>query len=768
MVCRKLSKFANQNRKTFILRSSFLSMEPILLVIVFFLIALAVFDLYVGVSNNMNFLSSAVGAKAASYRTIMIIAAVGILVGTATSSGMMDIARHGILQPQHFYLSEVMCVFMGVVCTDVMLIDMFNTLGLPTSTTVSMIFELFGGSTALAIYKMMHDPTGTLHYGMLINTDKVLSIIMAIFLSVAIAFVVGTVVMWVARLVFTFDRKRQSKIAVDLFGAFSVTCICYFILVKGLGQASFMSEGWKAWISEQGGVIMGVICGLALVAMHVLQLCRVNVFKIIVLFGSFSLCMAFAGNDLVNFIGVALAGLSSVQDYAAHGDHNASYYLMTALTEPAHTPLWQLMLAGGVMAASLFISKKTRKVMETSISLSSQKQEDEAFSSSRIARRLVRMTMNTTATLLHFVPKGVKRWVNGRFMPPVDREEDSAFDLVRGSVNLVLSGLLIIIGTSMQLPLSTTYVAFMVGMGSSLADRAWGRESAVYRITGVISVVGGWIVTAGGAFLMCFVITSVLYFGGAVAVALVIAFVVLILVRSNRRYKAKEAQEKDDEIFRRMVCEEDKQDVLRLLKQHVLKTQLELLKICKQAFYEVTDGLIQENLKELRVCDERLNDAKTLWKKYRGRQIMGMKRIDYYDAVQKNTWFHLQSNSITQIIYCMKRICDPILEHVDNNFNPLPQAYVDEFVPIRDEVVELFDKAEEILSGERYDQVGLILAEGNDVKRRLSEIRHGEETNLRKTSNVRIELLYMNTLQETQELVASLRHMLRATAKFES
>ena len=182
----------------------------------------------------------------------------------------------------------------------------------------------------------------------------------------------------------------------------------------------------------------------------------------------------------------------------------------------------------------------------------------------------------------------------------------------------------------------------------------------------------------------------------------------------------------------------------------------------------MTDGLIQENLKELRVCDERLNDAKTLWKKYRGRQIMGMKRIDYYDAVQKNTWFHLQSNSITQIIYCMKRICDPILEHVDNNFNPLPQAYVDEFVPIRDEVVELFDKAEEILSGERYDQVGLILAEGNDVKRRLSEIRHGEETNLRKTSNVRIELLYMNTLQETQELVASLRHMLRATAKFES
>ena len=744
-------------------------MEPIYLIIVFFLLALAIFDLYVGVSNNMNFLSSAVGARAASYRTIMIIAALGILVGTATSSGMMDIARHGILQPQHFYMSEVMCMFLGVVCTDVMLIDIFNTLGLPTSTTVSMIFELFGGSTALAIFKMMHDPSHVLNYGMLINTDKVLSIIMAIFLSVAIAFVIGTVVMWLARVVFTFNYKHNNKLAVDLFGAFSVSCICYFLLLKGFGQASFLSADTKTWIATYGPKVMVGVFFLAIVVMHVLQILKVNVFKIIVLFGSFSLCMAFAGNDLVNFIGVALAGLSSFQDYAVNGDHNATSFLMTSLTTHAHTPLWQLMIAGLVMAVSLFISKKTRRVMETAISLSSQKEEDEVFSSSKISRRLVRSVMNSTNATLRFVPRGIKNWVNSRFAHTEEEDENAAaFDLVRGSINLVLSGLLIIIGTSMQFPLSTTYVAFMVGMGTSLADRAWGRESAVYRITGVFSVVGGWFMTAGAAFIMCFIITSILVMGKAVAVVLVISFVVFILYRSNKKYKEKESQEKGDALFDEMIKCDNKERTLELLKEHARRTQIDILTTTRDSYFKLTDGLMNENLKELRECEENIADARTLWKKYRGKQIVGMKKIDYYDAVQKSTWFHLQSNSITQIVYCLKRICDPILEHVDNNFKPLPRSYREELTPIRDEVVEMIEKAIEILTNQDYEPVEMLLAEGNAMKNRLTEMRHKEQDNYRKVgSNIRIDLLYMNTLQETQELVASMRHLMRGVKRFQ-
>ncbi|MBP3773951.1 MAG: inorganic phosphate transporter [Bacteroidaceae bacterium] len=745
-------------------------MEPIYIIIVFFLLALAIFDLNVGTANNMNFLSSAVGAKAASYRTIMLIASLGIIVGTATSSGMMDISRHGILQPQYFYMNEVMCVFLGVVCTDVMLINLLNTLGLPTSTTVSMIFELFGGSTALAIFKIAHDASDTLSYGMLINTDKVLSIIMAIFLSVAIAFIVGTVVMWITRVIFTFDKNRHSRTAVDIFGAVSITSITYFLLAKGFGQASFMSAAAKEWISLYSGHLMlGLLLG-SLVVIHVLQILKINVFKLIVLFGSFSLCMAFAGNDLVNFIGVALAGLSSFQDYAAHGDHNATTYLMTSLTESSNTPLYILILSGVIMSVSLFFSKQVRRVMETSISLSSQKEEDEIFSSSRLSRRLVRATMNTTNTLLAVVPRSVKDWTNSRFERPVvtNAEEEVAFDLVRGSVNLVLSGMLIIMGTSMQLPLSTTYVAFMIGMGSSLADRAWGRESAVYRITGVISVVGGWFLTAGAAFMLCFIITSILYFGGFIAVVSVIFFVVLILFRSHRHTKQRDSQEKGDGIFEEMVRTEDKMRILELLKEHVRIAVVSMLDNSKQIFMQVTEGLIRENIKELRQSVLNIDDQKTLWKKYRGKQIVGMKKIDYYDAVKKNTWFHMQSNSISQIGYCLKRMCDPIVEHVDNNFSPLPQKYIDEFVPLRDEVVEMFETSVEVFTNKDYSKVEMLLSEGDRLKERITEIRHKDENNYRDAdSNVRIDLLYLNTLQETQELVSDLRHLLRGATHFQ-
>ena len=736
--------------------------------VIAFLLCLAIFDMFVGVSNDaVNFLSSAVGSKAARFKTVLIIAAVGILVGTATSSGMMDIARHGILQPQNFTYAEVMCVFLAVVCTDVMILDIFNSLGLPTSTTVSMVFELFGGATAMAVIKMMNDG-GMYSYADYINTEKVLSVIMAIFVSVAIAFVVGLVVMWLSRIVFTFHYERHKKWTIGIFGGISITSISYFLITKGFGQASFMTPDVKAWISLHSGHILISFLVFFTILTQILSWLKVNIFKIVVLFGTFSLAMAFAGNDLVNFIGVSLAGLSSTQDYMANGQGQYDTFMMTSLCESARMPIYYLVGAGVVMIISLFISKKARKVINTSISLSKQNEGDEIFSSSRIARRLVRMVGGSTEVALNLVPIGIKRWVNSRFAPREDgATSDLAFDLVRASVNLVLAGLLIVIGTTLNLPLSTTYVAFMVGMGSSLADRAWGRESAVYRITGVISVIGGWFITAGAAFLTCFLITNLMHFGGPIVMAACVVIILVILVKNNLKHKKADENSETDELFSQISESQSEEEVRTLLHRHIRLTHGSILEYTQNCFFQITDGLLNENIRELRKASNSINDEKSTWLKARQKEIVGMRKINIDEAVQKNTWFHLAANSLTQIFYCLKRISDPCLEHVDNYFNPLPDEYKKQYLPIRDEVVEMFAKAYEIVHEEEYNQIDALLTEGNSLKSRLSEMRSEEQNNFsREGTNIRLHFLYLNTLQETQELVSSLRHLLRATKRF--
>lgn len=736
--------------------------------VIAFLLCLAIFDMFVGVSNDaVNFLSSAVGSKAARFKTVLIIAAVGILVGTATSSGMMDIARHGILQPQNFTYAEVMCVFLAVVCTDVMILDIFNSLGLPTSTTVSMVFEIFGGATAMAVIKMMNDG-GMYSYADYINTEKVLSVIMAIFVSVAIAFVVGLVVMWLSRIVFTFHYERHMKWTIGIFGGISITSISYFLITKGFGQASFMTPDVKAWISLHSGHILISFLVFFTILTQILSWLKVNIFKIVVLFGTFSLAMAFAGNDLVNFIGVSLAGLSSTQDYMANGQGQYDTFMMTSLCESARMPIYYLVGAGVVMIISLFISKKARKVINTSISLSKQNEGDEIFSSSRIARRLVRMVGGSTEVALNLVPIGIKRWVNSRFAPREDgATSDLAFDLVRASVNLVLAGLLIVIGTTLKLPLSTTYVAFMVGMGSSLADRAWGRESAVYRITGVISVIGGWFITAGAAFLTCFLITNLMHFGGPIVMAACVVIILVILVKNNLKHKKADENSETDELFSKISESQSEEEVRTLLHRHIRLTHGSILEYTQNCFFQITDGLLNENIRELRKASNSINDEKSTWLKARQKEIVGMRKINIDEAVQKNTWFHLAANSLTQIFYCLKRISDPCLEHVDNYFNPLPDEYKKQYLPIRDEVVEMFAKAYEIVHEEEYNQIDALLTEGNSLKSRLSEMRSEEQNNFsREGTNIRLHFLYLNTLQETQELVSSLRHLLRATKRF--
>lgn len=514
-------------------------METFYLFLVIFLFVLAVFDLSVGVSNDaVNFLNSAIGSRAASFKVIMVIAAIGIFVGASLSNGMMDIARHGIYQPQHFFFSEIMCILLAVMLTDVVLLDIFNSLGMPTSTTVSLVFELLGGTVAIALVKIAHSD-GALQFGDLLNTDKAFTVILAIFLSVAIAFFFGTVVQYISRLIFTFNYKKHTKYFIALFGGLAATSILYFMLIKGLKESSFMTGELKDVVySNTDTIVWGAFIGFT-VLMQILHWLKVNVFKVVVLMGTFALALAFAGNDLVNFIGVPLAGYSSYIDLMAQGGTTTTdTFLMTSLLEPAQTPWYFLVGSGLVMVIALATSKKAQSVIKTSLDLSRQTEGNESFGTSPVARVLVRTCNNTASTLLSVVPPRVKDWIDSRFNnDEIILENKASFDLVRASVNVVLSGLLIAVGTSLKLPLSTTYVAFMVAMGSSLADRAWGRESAVYRITGVLSVIGGWFITAGAAFTICFLVALLIHFGGIAAMVAMVGVAVYMLVRNQIAYK---------------------------------------------------------------------------------------------------------------------------------------------------------------------------------------------------------------------------------------
>lgn len=742
-------------------------MEYIYLVVLVFIFSLSCYDLTAGVSTDAgNFLSAGMGSKTAKLKVLFTVAAVGIFVGAITSNGMMDIARHGILNPDFYYMSEVICIFLAVGVSDVILLDIFNTLGMPTSSTVSMVFELLGGSTALAIVKLMNN--SDLTYAQLINTDKALSIILGIFLSVAIAFVFGYIVMWITRLVFTFKYKDHSRWAMGIFGGISITLIMFFLLVSGLGKSSFMTAEVKSWIeTNQATIFIGCFVLFSII-MQVLYAIGVNIFRIIVLFGTFALAMAFAGNDLVNFIGVPLAALSSYQYYVEAGAGDPSQFCVSRLHESAHTPIYFLIIAGTIMVIALITSKKARKVINTSVNLSRQDAGEEIFSSSKIARSTVRNVMSLSNTISKYIPNKAKRWLDTRFnSDEAIMADGAAFDLVRASVNLVLAGLLIIIGISLQLPLSTTYVAFMVAMGSSLADRAWGRETAVYRITGVVSVIGGWFITAGAAFILCFCISLFMYFVGPIAMLLAIALVVFIIIRNNKMFKKHEANENKDQIFRQLIRTNDKVQVRKLLGDHVQMTQLDTIDFARNNYLQIINGLINDDYKTLRHSSNALDEQKSLWKKMRRKELIGMKKIDYLTAIEKNTWFHLGCNSISQTLYCLKRMSDPCLEHIDNRFNPLPEAWIKELIPLRDQTVALLDETRRMIAERDYSNADKVLVDANAAKRLLSETRDKQEVRMQtEEGDLQIGILYLNTLQETQELISTIRHLLRASRHF--
>lgn len=743
-------------------------MEISYLLIIAFLFILAITDLTVGVSNDaVNFLSSAVGSKAAKLKTVLFVASAGVFIGAAFSSGMMDIARHGIFQPQYFYFSEVMCIFLAVVISDVFLLDLFNSLGLPTSTTVSMVFELLGAAFIISIIKMS---SGTMDASIvdLLNTDKALTMIISIFLSVAIAFVFGLVVQWISRMIFTFHFRRNLAAKIGVFGGIAVTSILYFMVIKGLKGSSLVSADVKAYIDEHTGMLL--LCSFVFftLLMQFLHFCKVNVLKIIVLIGTFSLALAFAGNDLVNFIGVTLAGLSSFQDFTANANGLApDQFVMTSLMESAKTPVYFLVGAGAVMVFALCTSKKARKVLQTSINLSSQQNdENDMFGSSPLARNVVRVTTNLVNAVSKKTPQSVKDWMNERFRP-LEEREDTAFDLVRASVNLVLAGLLIAVGTSMKLPLSTTYVTFMVGMGSSLADRAWGRESAVYRVTGVVSVIGGWFITAGAAFILAALVATIMYFGGLPAMFIMIAIVIYILIHSHISYNKKQKGDKEDNKMQVIMTSQDTNEVWDMLKLHTAETLSHTLSFSAETYKRMFEAFSKDDPRPLKGSLSKIIDEKNLMKKMRRAETRGMQRIEQPLAFERSTWYHLCTNSCQQMLNTLTRIGEPMKEHTDNSFSPMSQIYIEEFSPYcRDVYNSLMDINTIIATGD-YTNAESVSEKAKDLKHKLANLRKAQTIRLHKSSgSLRMDFVYLNLIQESHELLSEVRNLLRGGNKF--
>ena len=526
----------------------------VFLVAVLILGAFALFDLVVGVSNDaVNFLNSSIGSRVAPFFVILIIASLGILAGVTFSGGMMEVARKGIFHPQFFTMPELITIFMAVMLTDIILLDLFNTHGLPTSTTVSIVFELLGAAVAVSVVKIMQAHDGSLGLGDYINTAKAMMIVFGILLSIVVAFFSGALVQFVSRLIFTFDYQKRLKRYGALWGGVAMTAITFFILIKGAKGATFMTRETVDWIHTHSFLMLFIIFVFSAVIFQILiTFFRINILKPIVLVGTFALAMAFAANDLVNFIGVPLAGLQAYKTAIASSD--PLNIAMIALSKKVQSQTSFLLLAGVVMVATLWLSKKARTVTETEISLGKQEEGTERFESIWLSRSIVSMAQTFFESLKSFVPKVVRKWVDHRMDPLIHetamvREKQPSFDLVRASVNLMVASAVVSFATSMNLPLSTTYVTFMVAMGTSFSDQAWGLESAVYRVTGVLTVVGGWFMTAFIAFAASFVFANIIHYLKVPGFLLIMVFAVIMIRKNHKRHEESIKEKEETNIF---------------------------------------------------------------------------------------------------------------------------------------------------------------------------------------------------------------------------
>ncbi|MFI3282104.1 MAG: inorganic phosphate transporter [Rikenellaceae bacterium] len=739
-------------------------MSPIFTFVVITLGVLAIFDIIVGVANDaVNFLNSAIGSKIAPLKVILGVAAVGILVGTLTSSGMMEVARSGVFYPAQFTFAEIMMLFLGMIVGDILLLDIFNSLGLPTSTTVSMVFGLLGAAVGIALHRIISDSAYNISdLSQFINTGKAMAIISAILLSVVLSFFFGLLFMYLSRLIFSFRYHVIFSRLGALWCGISFTGIIYFALFKGLKSSGMIPHEWTDYITANTATALFMIWAGCSFILYLLQMFGVNILKCTILAGTFSLALAFAGNDLVNFIGVPLAGYDSYNLAMATGDMNMT---MEALMEPARANFLMLGGAGLIMVLTLLFSKKAMNVTQTELSLANQNEGNEKFESSALSRSLVRgaMAVNNFYTII--TPKVIQEAISKRFEQlPAEERGDATYDLIRATVNLTAASILISIATSFKLPLSTTYVVFMVAMGSSLADKAWGRESAVYRITGVMTVVMGWFLTAIVGFTMSLITSTLLIWGGWVAAILVVTFCLVLAIRSNFLHKNKKSSEDKIQIKLDLLNKGTSQEVLYSCTEDMLATTTNVIKIYNRTLVAV----FKENR---RVLHELNVAAHELAQHARDRKYNLIEMLTYLEKNNINTGhFYVQVvDYISEVTKSLTHITAPSYAHIDNNHQGLSQEQIKDLMDINDDVEKIFDKINEMLTNKDFSDLDAVLEMRDElfdhiadaVKKQLRRIKQHPEQ-----GSTRSSILYLNLLNETKTMILQARNLIKSQMYF--
>ncbi len=747
-------------------------MENIYLVLVVVLFALAISDLVVGVSNDaVNFLNSALGSKAAPFKIIMIIAAAGIFVGATFSSGMMEVARKGIFNPQYFYFSEIMIIFLAVMITDVLLLDLFNTFGMPTSTTVSVVFELLGASVAVSLIKAANNPE--IHLSEYINTAKALEIISGILLSVVVAFTVGAIIQYIVRLAFSFNYDKRIKYLGAIWGGIAITAITYFILIKGAKGASFMHEDTKEWIHlNRTTIIIYSFIAWTLLLQLAQWIFKLNILKLTVLVGTFALAMAFAGNDLVNFIGVPLAGFASFKAFIAAPGAIPDEFLMESMAGKVQTDTYLLIIAGIIMIATLWTSKKAKRVVKTSLDLSRQHEGEERFGSSFFGRTIVRAAINASNSVNNFIPAKVKNKIQQQFDSSSYEEKRLAlgddapvFDMLRASVNLVVASILISMATSYKLPLSTTYVTFMVAMGSSLTDGAWGRESAVYRVTGVLSVIGGWFLTAFSAFSAAFTVALIFSFGGIYAIFAMIALAAYIMYRTHIiSHKSNKDIEVNEFEIEELEGDTNSRKILLKCTTNVTDSLKEISNLYAHSLIEFQ----AENRKNLKEQSKSIKQVNKKIKKYKTDIYKTVKKLQ--DSEIDTSLYYVQViDYLRETAHALTFIAKPCYNHLDNNHTPFSVEQFKDLTILINQVQSLIKKASKLISSGNFDQLDSLLDEITQGTVNLKDLRKKQLKRIKKEkSSTQNSMLYLNILHETQNLILHVGNLLKAQRDFVS
>ena len=715
---------------------------------------LAVSGLFVGVTNDaVNFLNSAIGSKAAPMKVILAVASFGIIIGVVTSSGMMEVARSGMFNPGLFSFHEVMMLYLGVMFANVILLDLYNSWGLPTSTTVSLIFCLLGSAIAVSIYKISNDPAqGITTLGQYINTSRAMGIVSAILLSVVIAFTCGTIVMYISRLIFSFRYTAIFHRYGALWCGASLTAIVYFAVFKGL-KSILAGHAFIQWIDSHlllAIFICWVVCSLVL---FFIQRLKINILRITILSGTFALALAFAGNDLVNFIGVPVAGFDAYSIARHSGDAGM---LMEALNENVPANFLILLAAGAMMILTLWTSKKAMHVTETELSLSAQGDEgQEQYGSSLFSRTIVRAALNINAGIERIIPPKAREAISRRFEFEDVEHSGAPYDMIRATVNLTTSALLIAMATSLKLPLSTTYVCFMVAMGSSLADRAWGRESAVYRISGVMTVVAGWFITALGGFFIALVVGFALIYGGTPAFIVITILCGWMLVHSNFLKKDKTTASERQQI-------KTNEDIIADLRDEVCATMESATKIYDRTLIAV----FKENRKVLRDMVKESND---LFYQSRERKYTLLPTLKKLQSGDVNTaHYYVQVvDYLNEMTKALMHITRPAFEHIDNNHEGLSKEQAKDLMSINDDVESIYRHINQMLRDGDFTEIEMVLALRDQLFESIAEAIKSELGRINEArSNTKASMLYLTILTETKNMVLQSRNLLKSQQYF--